>query len=65
MAVLEGDPGKLKYFHDARWTTNYPLPIGEKIKMFPGTCEKCIFGSGEHLYSDGCALRPAAPGRFS
>ena len=47
---LEGDPKKLAWFRDARWTTNHPLEVkvpGE-LQVMPGTCEACVWGRGDH-----------------
>lgn len=43
-ASLEGDPGKLKWFRDARWTTNHPLPVEPGgLRVDPRLCPGCLF----------------------
>lgn len=54
MQVAEGDPKKLAWFRDARWTTNHPLDVltEDEVKVFPGTCLKCVWGIGEEHTAD-------------
>lgn len=44
MQAQEGDPGKLAWFKDARWTTNHPLPVEPGgLRIDPRVCPGCLF----------------------
>ena len=31
-----------------KYLSSSPFSVGVPSKLFPGTCEKCIYGSGDH-----------------
>ena len=48
---LEGDPGKMAYLRNPNWAPT-PREHLREVKVMPGTCERCVFGTGEH--ADDC-----------
>jgi hypothetical protein len=54
---LEGDPGKMAYLRNPNWTPT-PHEHLRGVKVMPGTCERCVFGTGLHTVD---CVSPSAP----
>jgi hypothetical protein len=53
MSAPEGDPGKMAYLRNPNYQCTPTVDLRD-VQVMPGTCERCVFGTGIH--ADDCVV---------